>query len=82
MLMSELKIEKLTPYEQGIELGIAMGRAKCSVTVAKAMLLRNFDLSTIAELTGLSIEQIQALSESLPAAEVTEAVIDALDEFV
>ncbi len=47
--------------EEGREEGRAEGRAEANCETAKRMLARNMDIADISELTGLSVEEIQAL---------------------
>ncbi len=48
-------------FEQGIEQGIAQGAAQCTAEIAKAMLEKGFDIATVQDLTGLTVEEIAAL---------------------
>jgi predicted transposase/invertase (TIGR01784 family) len=50
--------------EQGIERGIEQGRDSERKTIALNMLRKNIPLETIAEVTGLTIDQLQQLQSS------------------
>jgi len=77
MLVTALEKEKQAIYqegvaqgiEQGIEQGFELGETHRAERIAKEMLQRGFDLVTIAELTGLSTEQLATLrtDESSPS---------------
>ena len=62
---NKMKIEGNTAieflHERGIEQGIEQG----VVLVAKKLILRNFDLSQISDLTGLSIERLHEIKAKL-----------------
>jgi predicted transposase/invertase (TIGR01784 family) len=47
------------------EKGLEKGSEKARRTIALNLLRKNIDLETIAEVTGLTIEQVQALSETV-----------------
>jgi predicted transposase/invertase (TIGR01784 family) len=47
--------------EQGLEQGLERGRQETQVEIARKMIQRNLPLETIAEVTGLSIAQLQQL---------------------
>ena len=49
--------------EKGIEKGIEKGEKKKSKKIALKLLARNFPLDEIADLTGLSIEEIKELEQ-------------------
>lgn len=61
------KIEKMFKegIEQGIQQGIQQGIEQKAIEIAKKMIKRGYDTKTIAEDTGLSIEQIQDLIKNL-----------------
>jgi predicted transposase/invertase (TIGR01784 family) len=42
-----------TAEKEGIEIGIDKGEHKKSLEIAKTMMLKNFDIQTIMEITGL-----------------------------
>ena len=51
---------------EGIEIGIEKGRQEELLKIARNLLAANTDLALIAQVTGLSIEQINALKNDLP----------------
>lgn len=51
--------------EQGIELGIKQGENKMQKEIVLKLLKRNTDIETIAELTGLTVTEIEQLKELL-----------------
>jgi predicted transposase/invertase (TIGR01784 family) len=60
-LAETLKEDVMLAREEGIEEGIEKGIEKGKIQVAKNMLAKNTTLDFIAEVTGLSIEEIKAL---------------------
>ena len=48
--------------EEGIEEGMQKGRAKERTEIATAMLLRGMDMKTVAELTGITEEELKTCS--------------------
>ena len=48
-------------FAKGEAIGMSKGRAEGRSEVARAMLLENISVETIAKVTGLSAEQIRAL---------------------
>ncbi len=53
--------------EKGMAKGMAKGIAENSLHIAKNMLAKNLDLHLIAEITGLSLEEVMALKKELEA---------------
>ena len=49
--------------ERGMERGIQKGEVKRTYSIAINMLHRNFDMGTIRDVTGLSIDAIKGLSK-------------------
>ncbi len=49
----------------GEERGIKIGKEEGKIEVVKAMLANNVDVNTIVKFTGLSISEIEELSENL-----------------
>ena len=47
----------------GMERGMERGMEKRTFDIAKNMLVDNFDIEVIQKITGLSVEQIQALQQ-------------------
>ena len=50
--------------EKGIEKGMEKGIEKEKIEIAKKLLAKHIDIATIAEVTSLSIKNIQKLSSS------------------
>lgn len=50
-----------TGFEDGMEKGMEKGVSQRNLEIAKAMKDKKFDVLTIAELTGLSVEEVEAL---------------------
>jgi predicted transposase/invertase (TIGR01784 family) len=55
--------------EEGIEIGIEKGRAETIIEKNREFVLRmfnrNYDIATISDLTGLSLEKVQAIIDSV-----------------
>ena len=49
--------------QRGIERGMQQGEVKRTYSIATNMLHRNFDMGTIRDVTGLSIDAIKGLSK-------------------
>ena len=54
--------EKKMAYEEGISQGIFQGIEQRNVEIAKNMLAKKMDISTISELTGLDADTLEKLS--------------------
>lgn len=50
---------------KGMAKGMAQGRAEGFFSTAKAMLMRHIDCNTVADCTGLSLEEVAKLQASL-----------------
>ena len=61
--------EKAMAYEdgisQGIEQGISQGIEQRNVEIAKNMLAKKMDISTVSELTGLDADTLKKLSNEM-----------------
>jgi predicted transposase/invertase (TIGR01784 family) len=51
-------------YDKGIEKGIERGKTERDIEIAKGMIFKNYPLSDISSLTGLSIAELQKLKSS------------------
>ena len=51
--------------EDGIAEGQELGRMEKSVEAAKGMLIKNYPINDICEITGLSLEKVRELAESI-----------------
>ena len=51
--------------EDGIAEGQELGRMEKSVEDAKGMLIKNYPINDICEITGLSLEKVRELAESI-----------------
>lgn len=56
-------IENDAFYKKGVESGIATGEYRNALTVAKRCLAKGMDLLDIAEISGLSIEELKKIAE-------------------
>jgi len=56
--------EKEEFYEDGKEAGLEQGHAEATITIAKNMLAKGTDVNFISEVTGLSIDEINALKNN------------------
>ncbi|MCS6796780.1 MAG: hypothetical protein NZ516_12560 [Raineya sp.] len=69
MRETDEKAEKIKAEEKGIQKGIEMGEKKGekkrNLEIAKNAIRKGFDNQTISELTGLSIEEIEALRKEI-----------------
>ncbi|WP_341793296.1 MULTISPECIES: Rpn family recombination-promoting nuclease/putative transposase [unclassified Rickettsia] len=50
-------------FEKGVEEGIEKGIAEEKIRIVKNLLVKNIDINTISEITGLSVEEIKELKE-------------------
>ena len=57
--------EKKMAYEDGISQGISQGIEQEKLEIAKNMLTKNIDISTISELTGLDADTLKKLSKKI-----------------
>ena len=46
---------------KGVEEGIKLGESRANLRSAKAMLAEGFDIALISRLTGLSLEEVEAI---------------------
>ncbi|MCI5967311.1 MAG: hypothetical protein MRZ42_02860, partial [Tenericutes bacterium] len=53
--------EKKIAYEDGLEQGISQGSSQEKIEIAKNMLKKNMDISTISELINLDIDTLKKL---------------------
>ncbi|MCK5809382.1 Rpn family recombination-promoting nuclease/putative transposase, partial [bacterium] len=60
-MMDVEKIWKRSGYREGIEKGMEKGIEKGTLSVAKQMIQKGFDVFTIADITNLSIKEIQQI---------------------
>ena len=51
--------------EDGIAEGQELGRMEKAVEAAKGMLIKNYPINDICEITGLSLEKVRELAESI-----------------
>ena len=51
--------------EDGIAEGQELGRIEKAVGAAKGMLIKNYPINDICEITGLSLEKVRELAESI-----------------
>ncbi|MDW8295848.1 MAG: hypothetical protein RMJ97_03095 [Raineya sp.] len=69
MRETDEKAEKIKAEEKGIqkgiEMGIEMGEKKRNLEIAKNAIRKGFDNQLLQRLTGLSIEEIEALRKEI-----------------
>lgn len=51
--------------EEEKEISLEIGREEATITVAKKMFLRGFDMQSIVEITGLSLEKVEEIKRSM-----------------
>ena len=51
--------------EDGIAEGQELGRMEKAIEAAKGMLIKNYPINDICEITGLSLEKVRELAESI-----------------
>ena len=56
-----LKTGREQGVKQGIKQGIEQGKKENSLQTAKKMLAKKFDINTISEITGLTVEELKKL---------------------
>ena len=57
--------EKKMAYDEGISQGISQGVEQRNVEIAKNMLAKKMDISTVSELTGLDTTTLEKLSKEI-----------------
>ena len=48
-------------YDKGLKTGIERGKEQNNLQIAKKMLSKKFDINTISEITGLTVEELKKL---------------------